>query len=150
MIFDTLKNCELYYGCHEGFSLGFDFIKKVIAEGAEVGKYELDGKKVWASVQAYDPKADNDRFEGHKNYIDIQFIVSGSEYMEYAHIDSCEQSDEYNPDKDVAHYRALGNKAKLECNENSFAIFFPEDIHKPGIVLNEGVAVKKVVVKVHI
>ena len=43
MIFDTLKNAELYYGCHEGFKKGFDFIKKVIAEGTEVGKYEIDG-----------------------------------------------------------------------------------------------------------
>ena len=150
MIFDTLKNAELYYGCHEGFKAGFDFIKKVIAEDTEIGKYEIDGKKVWASVQAYDPKEDNEKFEAHKNYIDIQFIISGKEYMEYAYIDSCEAMDEYNPEKDVIHYRALGDKVKLECAENTFAIYFPEDVHKPGIKLVDGVSVKKVVVKVHI
>ncbi|MEE1280194.1 MAG: YhcH/YjgK/YiaL family protein [Oscillospiraceae bacterium] len=150
MIFDTLKNCELYYGCHDGFKLGFDFIKKVIDENTEVGKYEIDGKRVWASVQAYDPKEDSEKFEAHKNYIDIQFIVSGKEYMECAAIATCEQTDEYNPEKDVVHYRALGERVRLECDEKSFAIFFPEDIHKPGVVLVEGTAVKKVVVKVHI
>lgn len=150
MIFDTLKNAELYYGCHAGFKAGFDFIKKVIAEGTEIGKYEIDEKNIWASVQSYDPKEDNEKFEAHKNYIDIQFIVSGREYMEYAAIKNCEQTDDYNAEKDVVHYKAVGDKAKLECEENTFAIFFPEDVHKPGIKLVEGVSVKKVVVKVHI
>ena len=150
MIFDTLKNAELYYGCHDGFKKGFDFIKKVIADGTEVGKYEIDGKNVWASVQAYDPKEPHEKFEAHKNYIDIQFIVSGKEYMECAYIDNCELMTEYNPEKDVAFYTASGDKVRLDCEANTFAIYFPEDVHKPGIKLVDGVSVKKVVVKVHI
>ncbi len=150
MIFDSFKNRTLYYACHEGFQLGFAFIEKAITENLEVGKYEIDGKKVYASVQEYNPKEDNEKFEGHKNYIDIQFIISGKEYMECAAISDCEQTEEYNAEKDAVHYKAIGTRAKLECSEKTFAIFFPEDIHKPGIKLLENCPVKKVVVKVHI
>ncbi len=30
MIFDSLKNCAMYYGVNENFEKSFDFIKKVI------------------------------------------------------------------------------------------------------------------------
>lgn len=150
MIFDKLENCELYYSINDGFKMGFDFIKRVIAENTEIGKYELDGKKVYALVQEYCPKEDSNRYEGHKNYIDIQFIVSGKEFMQYADTNTCTPSDEYNSEKDVQHFTADALTAKLECSANDFAIFFPHDIHKPGIKLIEGETVKKVVVKVHI
>jgi len=150
MIFDCFENRELYYSCNEGFKLGFDFIEKVINENLEAGKYEIDGKKVYASVQEYNPKEDSDKFEGHKNYIDIQFIVSGKEYMECANIADCNSKDDYNAEKDVEHFTANGLKTKLECGEKTYAIFFPDDIHKPGVKLVPDSVVKKVVVKVHI
>ena len=28
MIFDNIKNCEMYYGLNKGFKAAFDFIKK--------------------------------------------------------------------------------------------------------------------------
>ncbi|MBE6788674.1 MAG: DUF386 domain-containing protein [Ruminococcaceae bacterium] len=150
MIFDKLENCELYYCCNDGFKAGFDFIKKAIAENLEVGKYAIDGDKVRGIVQEYSPKEDSNRFEGHKDFIDIQFIVSGCEFMESADENTCSPTDEYNTEKDVQHFTADSLTAKFECDKNTFAIFFPHDIHKPGIKLKEGVTVKKVVVKVHI
>ncbi len=41
MVFDNLKNCELYYGMHPRFREAFDFIKKATAENLEIGKYEI-------------------------------------------------------------------------------------------------------------
>lgn len=148
MIFDKWENRELYYNCHEGFKIGFDFIKKVIDENIEPGKYELDGKNVYASVQEYTTKDDSEKFEGHKNYIDIQFIISGQEYMECSDIAECEAITSYNSEKDVEFFVSNGFKTKIECKDNSFAIFFPNDIHKPGVKLDANSTVKKVVVKV--
>ena len=56
MILDTMKNKELYYKLGEGFKKGFEFIEKCKAEGIEVGKYEIDGKNVFANVQEYNSK----------------------------------------------------------------------------------------------
>ncbi|MBQ4160790.1 MAG: YhcH/YjgK/YiaL family protein [Clostridia bacterium] len=146
MIFDTLKNKALYYGCHKDFEKSFNFIEKAIRENLPLGKYEIDGENVFANIQSYEPTPDNDVYEGHRNYIDIQFIVSGNEFMECAEIDTCTSTKPYAPDCEL--FKANGNTAKLECGANTFAIFFPNDIHKPSKILNPNEVVKKIVVKV--
>ncbi len=148
MIFDNVKNKELYYAMHDGFKLGFDFIEKAIKENLAVGKYEIDGKKVWASVQAYDSK-DEAKWEAHRNYIDIQYIVSGVERMEYADIKECEPFVPYNEEKDVEFFLA-SSQADLICAKDTFAIFFPNDVHRPGLKLGENSPVSKIVVKVRV
>ena len=106
MVFDNLKNCELYYSLHPRFREGFEFIKKAIAENLEAGKYEIDGKEFWASVQEYTSKLECDaKAEAHKNYIDIQFIVSGIEEIYDVDINKTGIKVEYDGEKDIAFYR---------------------------------------------
>ncbi len=150
MVFDNLKNCELYYGMHPRFQEAFDFIKKAIAENIEVGKYEIDGKELWASVQEYTSKLYEDaKAEAHKNYIDIQFIVSGTEVIEGFDIAKATPKGEYNDVKDVMFYEDNANAAKGVLADNEYGIFFPHDVHKPGMCFNGNQAtVKKIVVKI--
>ena len=150
MIYDIQSNAKLYYPCHKGFQMGFAFIKRAIEENLEPGKYEIDGKNVYASVQEYTTKPDSEKFEGHRNYIDIQYIISGREYMECSVLANCKTMTQYNPEKDVEFFTCNGLKTKMEFEKDTFAIFFPEDIHKPGVMLDEQMPVKKVVVKVHV
>lgn len=148
MIYDVYENRELYYPCHKGFQLGFDFIQRVVDEDLAPGKYILDGMNVYASVQEYMTKPDSEKLEGHREYIDIQYIISGKERMECAEQKNCETMTVYNPEKDVEFFTCHGEKANLQFKEGTFAIFFPRDIHKPGVQLEEQTFVKKVVVKV--
>lgn len=148
MIYDNNKNKEKYYSLHDGFKLGFDFIQKAITKNLPVGKYEIDGKRVWASVQEYLSK-DEAKAEAHRNYIDIQYIVSGKELMKVACIEKCKSKVEYNEEKDVEFFEPCGN-VELICEKGEYAIFFPTDVHTPGLKLNENEQVKKIVVKVQI
>ena len=150
MIYDRYENRELYYACHKSFRMGFDFIKQVIEENLPAGKYELDGNTVYASVLEYTSKLDSEKFEGHRDYIDIQYIISGREQMECAEAKYCQTMTPYDSEKDVEFFTCSGMKAKMEFEEGSFAIFFPKDIHKPGVMLDVQSPVKKVVVKVHL
>ena len=46
----------------------------------EAGRVELDGDKLYASVQYYNPKTPNlEKFEAHRDYVDIQLLLAGSE-----------------------------------------------------------------------
>ena len=152
MVFDNLKNCELYYGLHPRFQEAFDFIKRAIAENLEAGKYEIDGKELWASVQEYTSKLRDDaKAEAHKNYIDIQYIVSGTEVIEGFDITRATPKSEYNDVKDVMFYENYQNATKGILCADEYGIFFPTDVHKPGVCL-DGVQspVKKIVVKVKV
>lgn len=152
MVFDNLKNCELYYGMHPRFKEAFDFIRRAIAENLPVGKYEIDGKELWASVQEYTSKLyDDAKAEAHKNYIDIQFIVSGIEVIEGFDISKATPKSDYNDVKDVMFYEDNKNAGKGILTDNEYGIFFPHDVHKPGICIDGNQdTVKKIVVKVKV
>ncbi len=152
MVIDNLNNCKLYFSMHKNFEKAFDFIKKAIQENLPVGKYEIDGKELYASVQEYNSKLRADaKAEGHNNYIDIQFVVSGTEAADVFDISKATPKSEYNSDKDVMFYEDFDGANYCKIGANEYGIFFPHDIHKPGMSINESpAAVKKIVVKVKI
>lgn len=150
MIKDNINNCELYFNNHKNFEKAFDFIKKAVKENLPVGKYEIDGKEVYASVQEYNSKLDADaKNEGHRNYIDVQYVVSGKEIIEVCDINSIQIKTEYNAEKDVEFYFNAENPTTCVLAKGEYAILFPHDVHRPGLAINgEQVPVKKIVVKV--
>lgn len=151
MICDSLSRCQRYYSVHDRFEAAFDFIRKAVSESLAVGKYELDGKNLYASVQEYDSKApDMAKNEGHRNYIDIQFVLSGVEVMEVEALEKATLKSEYNPEKDVEFYENGTDVSRLVLAAGEFAIVFPEDIHRPGMQYAGSVPVKKIVVKVRV
>ena len=153
MVFDKLENAHIYYGMHKNMEKSFNFIKEAIEKNLPAGKYEIDGDDVFASVQEYEncPNYEEKKLEGHKKYIDIQFIVSGSEYMQICHISDVQTKIPYNEEKDVEFYFDTPSFADATVSKNGYGIFFPEDIHKPGLAPNKvPVNVKKVLVKIKV
>lgn len=152
MVFDTLNNAAQYYCLHEKFEAAFDFIREAVKKDLAVGKYEIDGKALYASVQEYTPKLpENGKFEAHKNYIDIQYIISGIETMGDMDMAKAVSKSEYNPEKDVEFYHDNGRAGYSVVEGGEFCIFFPHDVHKPGLMFeNVASPVKKIVVKVRV
>ncbi|MCW3785409.1 YhcH/YjgK/YiaL family protein [Plebeiibacterium sediminum] len=147
MIIDSLDNVKHYRNLSERINKGLEFLEEVDFSEIEPGRYNIDGDNIFAMVQEYDTKEpENARPETHERYIDIQYVDKGAEYMGYAPLEDQEISQAYNPEKDVAFYNAEVSNVKVE--EGMFAIFFPNDIHAPGIKIGESKPVKKVVVKI--
>ena len=152
MIFDNIKNFKKYCKMNAGFEKGFDFIRRAVEENLPQGKYEIDGKNVYASVQEYNAKdLENCKYEGHRNYIDIQYIISGTEIMDFVDISKTEPTAPYNAEKDVTYFAHAPSACRLVVEDGEYAIFMPYDIHRPGIAPNDVSApVRKVVVKVRV
>ncbi len=148
MIKDNLKNCEKYTKAHDGFAEAFAFLKKATDEKLPEGRYEIDGDRVFAFIQSYTSKTESS-FEAHRNYIDIQFIMSGVEVMKVADISKVTPSCDYSAEKDIGFFEDYEKASVLTVEEGEYGIFFPWDAHKPGLCLdNNPDNVKKVVVKV--
>ena len=148
MIYDSLKNCDRYTSAHEGFEKAFDFIKRAEAEKLSEGRYEIDGDKVYAFIQKYTSKTDNS-FEAHKRYIDIQYIISGTEVMKFADVEAFTPSCDYDGERDVVFFDDYEKAGTAVVREGEYGIFFPHDIHKPGRIYGtEPAPVKKIVVKI--
>jgi len=150
MIFDSLKNSNMYYGLHKNFEKAFDFIKRVENENLPAGKYEIDGTEVYAIVQEYDSKNPADfQFEGHKKYIDIQYILSGTEVIEVLNIKNATAVTDYIPEREVQFYEGDESSIKRIMEPGEYGIFYPDDIHKPGLMNGDKPEpIRKVLVKV--
>lgn len=150
MISDKLKNSQQYRCTHRGFAESFDFLEKAVSENLPVGRYEIDGDNVFAFIQEYTSKHEEESsFEAHKNYIDIQFIVNGTEVMYVADISEMELRTEYSAEKDVMFFEDNQKANKLILKKGEYGIFFPWDAHKPGLCFDSNPdEVRKIVVKV--
>lgn len=149
MIIDKLSNSHLYSGLGERINKAFDYLKNNDFSQMELGKYEIDGEDIFALVNEYNTKDESEgKLEAHKKYIDVQFVAKGKELMGYAPLENQKVIDEYNEQYDIIFFS--GEKSFVKVDEGMFAIFFPEDIHMPGIKVNEGSQVKKVVIKVKV
>lgn len=151
MIVDKLENAGLYMDINSGFEKAFKFLKDNDLEKLEDGKYEIDSDKVFASVQTYVTKDEKDKkFESHKNYIDIQYIVKGKEFMGWTPLDKLSIKGAYSKEKDIAFYDDCQFYSKINVEDKSYCIFFPTDAHKPGCTFDKPTEIKKVVVKVKV
>lgn len=149
MIIDKLSNAHLYSGLSERINKAFSYLKKTDFSKMELGKYEIDGDNIFAIVNEYQTKdASEGKLEAHKKYIDVQFVAKGKELMGYVPLANQEVIDEYNEQNDITFYSS--EKSFTQIDEGMFAIFFPTDVHLPGIKVNEKSYVKKVVVKVKV
>lgn len=128
----------------------FEFLEKSNLESLKTGRYELDGGNLFVNVDEYITKnEDNCRFEAHKRYADIQYLVYGEEKIGIAALKNTKEIVPYDSFKDISFYTSHQNNYRL-ANPEKFFIFFPEDAHRPCVKTDENIKVRKVVVKVRI
>jgi YhcH/YjgK/YiaL family protein len=148
MIFDTITNRRTYEDISPRIKTALEYLAKTDFSKMQDGRYDLDGNNLFALVQRYDsiPK-EQGKWEYHRKYIDIQYIVEGVEQIGFQNIGKMKDTVEYNPEKDIAFQSGEGNYVTV--NKNSFCIFFPQDSHQPKIaVSNVSAKVVKVVIKI--
>ncbi len=110
---------------------------------------EIDGKNLFAIFQEYDSKLhENAKTEAHKIYTDIQYLHEGSEIIGIAGLPDIAAAAEYNSEKDIYFPKAT-HLSHLILTKGTAAILFPEDLHAPGMAINNTPSrVKKIVFKV--
>ena len=151
MICDKLENANLYAAFGPEFARAFDLLRnREIINGAD-GKYNLEGGRIWYLIQRYKTKpASSCNFESHRNYIDIQFIVSGEELIGHSYPDLLRILSPYDiaSDKTLYEGKPLPELSTVRLAGGMFGIFFPHDAHMPCLQADGAADVHKVVIKV--
>ena len=147
MIIDTLEQAARYESLHPQFKAAFDFLRNTELLSLADGRTEIDGDRLFALTQSYETKPiDGGKLEAHRKYIDIQFIISGEEYIGYAPFESQSPVEPFSVEKDIGFYHGDASFSRLTAG--MFAIFYPHDAHLPSRYLAASAHVKKVVLKV--
>ena len=156
MIFDRLENFKQYGALGEKIKKGFEFLKNTDLKNLKDGKYELMGEELFANVQTLKTKPENEKkWEAHRKYIDIQYVIKGEERMGYGILeDFREIKQEYDPNKDIefldTEFASKDNFNFVNVKEGDFVVFFPNDVHAPMLSVQKPIEIKKVIVKIKI
>ncbi len=146
MIIDRIKNASLYYPLHPKFKQAFDYIAQIEINIIPVGRHDVDHDAMYILVQEYNTKTkEAGKWEAHRRYIDLQYVVQGTEGMGYANINDLQQG-EYLPEKDFL--PLFGEGQQIELRSGYFVLLFPEDAHMPSMALGESQPARKIVVKI--
>lgn len=140
-----------YFKNRERWDKAFSFLKNNDLSSLELKRYDIDGDNLYVSVSEYLTKNEEDaRYESHQKYIDIQYVVSGKELIGITPVS--QKKDilvPFDPVKDLGFYTVTSGSNHLAIPDRFF-IFFPDDLHRPGLKDGDNSPVKKVVVKVKI
>jgi len=152
MIVDELANWRKYYGKLKGLESAFKFLEDEANAKLPVSRKEVKGVAVYALSQKYttNPLTSKSQFEAHRKYIDIHYIVSGEELIEWAPTDALSANTEYNEGEDYMLYKRTENSSQLRMYQGYFAVLFPTDAHIPCCQLKGPCEVHKVVMKVSV
>jgi len=145
MILDTLENAAKYAGLRAGMSEAFGFLDQPGLADLPDGKHEILGDRVYAIIAHENGRKVSDaQLEGHRKYIDVQYVVSGDESMGWTPREGLVNSVEYDAEKDLEFFEGDPDSI-VRVPPGSFAIFLPSDAHLP--LVGNG-PIHKVVVKV--
>jgi len=155
MIFDRLSNCAQYEGLGEKIKKGFDFIKNNDLKIFKDRRYVIEGKEespeIYANIQTIETKAENEKkWEAHRKYIDIQYVIKGAEKMGYGILeDFREVLIPYDENKDIE-FLDGAKYSFVNVQEGDFTVFFPNDVHAPALQYDKPSKIKKVIVKIRV
>ncbi|MDH4240222.1 MAG: YhcH/YjgK/YiaL family protein [Phycisphaerae bacterium] len=149
MIVDKLENAHLYARLSDKINIAFGILKDKKLSLKKEGRYEIDGKNLYYTVQHYTTKPVSEgKLEAHEKYIDIQLVTSGEEFIGYTLLDQVEIEKPYDELNDILFYKVPDEVNTVKLCKGMFCILFPQDKHMPGCYVKEPTEVCKIVVKV--
>ena len=146
MILDTIGNAGRYAGIHDGFRKAFEFLSQADPGSLSTGRVEIEGDRLFAIVSRGPGRGRRGaRLEAHAKYIDVQYVVSGTDMTGWKPVSAClRPAGPLDADKDIRFFED-DPVTWIAVHPGSFAVFFPDDAHMP---LLSGGEIHKIVVKV--
>lgn len=114
-----------------------------------VGNSVLDAN-INVKVQEYNTREFGEqRLEGHRQYIDFQYVITGSEFMGSGKLSEAKEVAPFDPKRDWGGY-SLPILPYYIANSSYFFIFFPEQVHLTNLQVGDKAPVRKIVFKIKV
>ena len=146
IIISKLQHAERYFNMHPAFKKAFAFLRQDNLAELPAGRHEIDGDRLFCIISDGPGRSRAEaKLEAHRNYIDIQYVIAGTDEMGWKPTADCKMIDtEYDADKDIMFFKDQPD-SWTKVPAGSFVIFFPQDAHAP--LVSEG-QIHKAVLKV--
>ena len=145
MICDTLDQLHLYKGFHKNLDTAIEFLAAHPLDTLPLGRTEVDGDEVFINVMDADLKPHTgSHAEYHRLYADLQIDLTGGEGWGYTNLRG-EEAGEFAGD---IGFRTSPDAVSGVLGEGRFVLFFPGELHKPGVARPGCDHVRKAVIKI--
>ena len=145
MIVDSFDYIACYKGLHPNLDKAIDWLNSHTLDALENGKTIIDGENVFVNVMDADLReADGAAFEYHRRYADLQIDITGGEGWGYA----TAPGEEVGTFTGDIGFQNSPDAVTGSLGEGRFVLFFPGELHKPGVARPECTKVRKAVVKI--
>jgi biofilm protein TabA len=135
----------------EGLEAGFEFLEGTNLAALPLGKHVIQDDAVFALAMKAPSKGTAEaKYESHRDYIDIQYLVAGDELIGVAPVGQLRDATAYDAEKDIVFFGSPSAALALRIPPGHFAVFFPEDGHQPMRSGGAPGELHKVVVKIAI
>ncbi len=129
-----------------------EFMRKFNPADYADGRYDLDDEGLFVNIQSYttNPR-ENQKYEAHRRYIDVQYIITGKEGFCLKDIGEMKDEDIVTPYSEESDIMFFSNKVEGEYHaltDGEFLVMPPECAHMPGMAVDEPSPVRKMVVKI--
>ncbi|WP_072569553.1 N-acetylneuraminate anomerase [Enterobacter sp. SA187] len=129
-----------------------DALRQALAlapEQLSPGRHELAGAACFMNVMHYSTQLpDTKKAELHRQYVDVQVVLTGEEQIFYGAAGSARECEEWHDADDYQLCQHIDNQQRLTLRAGMFAVFMPGEPHKPGCTMGRESEVKKAVIKV--
>jgi biofilm protein TabA len=127
----------------------FEFLRQSSSQKLIEGRIEIDGDNVFALVQSYETTVDSPKFEYHRKYLDVHYIVEGEEIVGWAYQARLLIDFPYDENKDICLGRVpMRDTTLVRLSEGDVIILYPTDAHAPRLAAGIPSHVQKIVVKI--
>ena len=153
MFFSSIHADYTKMGYSAAIVRALDFLKNTDLQALPGGRHAIEGDMMYANVDDVETKLfETTKPESHKNYVDIQFMVKGQENMGFFVGHGRVKPIESYPERDCYFYPNESiDEGQIYCPEGYYTVFFPSDIHRPLLAVDDKpIKIRKVVVKVHV
>ena len=127
------------------------YLRKQDLVNMDLGRYDVDDD-FYYMVQEYTTQSrDLCRPEAHEKWIDIQWMLKGTEVIETADISKLKVTEAYNPEKDIVFYETPATMQQNILTPGAMVVLYPENGHMPKVAtFGEPCDIKKVVAKIKV
>ena len=147
----TWKNEENIYS--DRLHKALTFLENMDPATVQDEKFVIEEENIFGFVTTVNTEeVTSRRPESHARHIDIQFLLEGREKIGFIRKSSQLKvvTDELE-EKDICFYDGnVEGEVFLDFKPGDFAVFFPEDVHRPQCIAGENNRIRKSVIKIKV
>jgi YhcH/YjgK/YiaL family protein len=144
---DKVEFAKEYHAHKLWWDQAFAYMKNTDLASLKPGDHPIVGEDVYARITEGPLKnIDSTKWEAHKNFIDIHYVITGREKIGIGPLSSASIAVPYNSTRDLSFY--VGKGKYYTAEPGTFFLAFPKHIHRPGLEVDGKGTEKKLVVKI--